>query len=251
MIASLMTILLILLLIVGKTRGLKAFVCFFLSYLLIIFDIIFMGFGFNAIILAIIVCLLAALIILFIINGINVKTTASFISVLAVLLITFILVYFIGKYANVQGFSFDSLEMIGAYSFDINYSMIDVIIGMYLISTIGTIIDTSISISSALHEINKNNIEINEKELFKSGMNVGKDILSTTINTLYFAFFGGFIGFFFLHQNASFNYIINYKAFAFEVMKLLFCFISSVLIIPITSFICAILLKRNSINMIK
>lgn len=245
MITKLMIILLILLLLVGRIRGLKAFICFFLNYLLVIFYIIFMGFGFNAIVLAIILCVLATIIILFILNGLNIKTLSSFLSVMSVLFITFIFVYIIGKTANIQGFSFDSLESIGSYSFDINYNMINVIIGMYLICTIGTIIDTSISVSSALNEINENNPQISERELFKSGMNVGRDILSTTINTLYFAFFGGFIGFFFLHQKASFSYIINYKEFAAEVIELLFCFISSILIIPVTSFICSKFLKKN------
>lgn len=245
MVNLLMLILFILLIVVGKSRGIKAFACFFLSYILVIFYIIFMGFGFNAIILAILLCILITLITLFLLNGINIKTIASFLSVLTIIIITFILIYVVGRYANIQGFSSDSLEMIGSYSFDINYNMTDVIIGMYLICTIGTVIDTSISISSALNEVKINNPKIKYKGLYKSGMKIGRDILSTTINTLYFAFFGGFIGFFFLHNRESISYIINYKAFAVEVIELLFCFISSILIIPITSYICAKLLTRK------
>ena len=248
MIITLMLILFLLLIFVGRIRGLKTFACFFLSYLLIIFYIVFMGFGFNAIILAMITCILATIIILFILNGYNKKTISSFISVICVLIITFIITYIIGKNANIQGFSNDSLEIIGSYSFDINYSMTNVIIGMYLICTIGTIIDTSISVSSSLNEVYENNPMIKQKELFESGMNVGRDILCTTINTLYFAFFGGFIGFFFLHQSASLSYIINYKEFAIEVIELLLCFITSILIIPITSYITSrILLKKDMI----
>ena len=95
--------------------------------------------------------------------------------------------FFIGKISNIQGFSSDSVETIGAFSYLINYDMTKVIIGMYLICVIGTIIDTSISVSSSMNEVLENNPKINEKELYKSGMNVGGDILSTTINTLFFA----------------------------------------------------------------
>ena len=246
MINILIIILLFLLLFVGKIRGLKAFICLFLNYFLVILYIFFIGLGFNAVILAIITCVLASIIILFILNGLNIKTISSFISVSFVLVITFFVIFFTSKYASINGFTYDSLETIGSYSFDINYNMTLVIIGMYLICTIGTIIDTSISVSSALNEVKINNPRLNEKELFNSGMNIGKDILSTTINTLYFVVLGSFIGFFFFHESASFSYIINYKAFAIEVIELLLCFISSILIIPITSFVSAKLLNKNT-----
>ena len=113
------------------------------------------------------------------------------------------------------------------------------IIGMFILCIIGTIIDTSISISSALYEVKENNKKISKNELFKSGMNIGKDILATTINTLYFAFIGDFIAFFIWHYSSGIEYIINYKVFASDIIELLFCFIGSILIIPITSYICS------------
>ena len=245
MIRILSLILFLLLIIVGKTRGLKAFVCFYLNYFLILLYIILMGMRFNSVLLSVIICLISSSVTLFILNGINKKTISSFISVSIILIITLILVTFVVNFANIQGFSYESLENIGAYSLDINYNMKDVLIGIYLVTTIGTIIDTSISVSSALNEVYENNLNIREEELFVSGMNVGKDILSTTINTLFFAFIGGFIGFFFWHKGAGIEYIINYKVFAEEVMELLLCFISSILIIPVTSYITTKLLKKD------
>ena len=193
MIYILSLVLFILLLIIGKMRGFKTFICFYLSYFLIITYIIFMGIGFNAIVLSLITAVLASLISLFLLNGYNIKTKSSFISIIVVLIFMFIVIFLIGKNSNIQGFAYESIEEIGVFDFDINYNMTNVIIGMYIVCTIGTIIDTSISISSALNEIYENNKKINQKELFLSGMNVGKDILATTINTLYFAFIGGFI----------------------------------------------------------
>ena len=245
MIRILSLILFFLLIIVGKTRGLKAFVCFYLNYFLILLYIILMGMRFNSVLLSVIICLISSSVTLFILNGINKKTISSFISVSIILIITLILVTFVVNFANIQGFSYESLENIGAYSLDINYNMKDVLIGIYLVTTIGTIIDTSISVSSALNEVYENNLNIREEELFVSGMNVGKDILSTTINTLFFAFIGGFIGFFFWHKGAGIEYIINYKVFAEEVMELLLCFISSILIIPVTSYVTTKVLKKD------
>ena len=221
MILVLSIVLFLLLLFVAKLRGLKTFICFYLNYFLIILYIIFMGIGFNAIILSLITCVLSALISLFLLNGNNIKTKISFKSVLLVLLFMFIIIFLIGKQANIQGFSYESIEEIGVFDFNINYNMTDVIIGMFILCIIGTIIDTSISISSALYEVKENNKKISKNELFKSGMNIGKDILATTINTLYFAFIGGFIAFFIWHYSSGIEYIINYKVFASDIIELL------------------------------
>lgn len=249
MIKILSIILFILLLIVSGKQGLKTFICFYMSYFLILLYIILMGYGFNAIIMSLITCILSSIISLFLLNGNNIKTKSSFISVNIVLIIVFLIIFLIGKHANIQGFSYESIESIGIFSFDINYDMTDVIIGMYLVGTIGTITDTSISISTALNEIYINNKKLSREELFKSGMNIGRDILSTTINTLYFALIASFIAFFVWHRTESIEYIINYKVFVQDIIELLMCFIASILIIPITSYICSKkLVNENVLN---
>jgi len=245
MITTLSVILFILLLIIGKSRGVKTFITFYLSVFLILMYLILMKIGFNPIILSLFICILATISTLFIINGINVKTTTSFISIMFVLIIIFILIAFISVNANIQGFAMESIETIGGYSYDINTNMIDVLIGMYLLSIIGTVIDTSISISSAIYEVLENNPNLNSSELYTSGMNVGKDILATTINTLYFAVLSTFIGFFLWHRGASFEFVINYKSFVQEVVQLLIAFIGSIAIIPITAYIASKRFKRN------
>ncbi len=237
MIFILSLILFLLLIIVGRSRGFKTFLIFYLSLFLIMIYLFMISAGFNAIIHAVIICILVSSLTLFGLNGINVKTKSSFKSIMLVLLFIFLVTFFIGKNANIQGFSAESLESIGGYSFDLNYDMTNVFIGMYLVTVIGTIIDTSISISSALNEVHINNKHLNKHELYKSGMNVGKDIMATTINTLYFAIVAEFIGFFMWHYGSSFSFLLNYKSFAQEIIKLLLCFIASILVIPITSFI--------------
>ena len=241
----LLIILFILLLLVGKKRGIKTFITFVSSMLLIILYIILMSVGLNAIILAFIICILASITSIFFLNGNSLKTKSAFISILIVLFIIFILIYITSKKAVIGDFGIESLESIGAFNFDINYNMNDVIIGMYLVSIIGTIIDTSMSVSSAMNEVLENNKTISKEELYKSGMNIGGDILSTTINTLYFALISTFIGFFMWHRGSSIEFVLNYKLFAKEVIQLLIAFIGSILIIPITSYISSIILKNG------
>ena len=50
--------------------------------------------------------------------------------------------------------------------------------------------DVAMSISSTIQEIHDRNPEISKKELFKSGIHVGKDMMGTMSNTLILAFTG-------------------------------------------------------------
>ncbi|MBQ6568786.1 MAG: YibE/F family protein [Clostridia bacterium] len=243
------SVLFLLLLAVGGSRGVKTFFTFFGSLVLIVAYVLLMSFGINAILLAVITCVLAAFLSLYVLNGYNPKTKSSFISVMTVLALVFVLIYSIGKTANIHGYSMESVDSIGGFTFDINYSMANVLIGMYLVCIVGTVIDTSISVSSAMNEVLENNPDIKDKELFKSGMNVGGDILSTTINTLFFTLVGTFIGFFMWHSGASAEFIINYKVFVCDLIQLLISFIGSILIIPITAHVASrILLNQKPVD---
>ena len=141
MITLLSIILFTLLILVGKSRGLKTFGILYLNLFLILVYLFLISIGLNAIIHAIIICIIVTATTLFGLNEVNVKTKSSFKAIMIILVIIFLLTFFIGKRANIQGFSAESLEAIGGYSFDINYDMTNVLIGMFLITVIGTIID--------------------------------------------------------------------------------------------------------------
>lgn len=236
MINILLFIILFLLMLISKKKGLKTFICFIFNFLLIIGFIYLAYLGINSFFLSFVLTIFASATSLFILNGIDKKTKGSFISVMIIAFIMFFLIFFIGNYANIGGFTSESRELIGTYSLFINYSMNDLIISVILIASIGTIIDTSISISSAVNEIYENNKKLKRNELYSSGINIGKDIISTTINTLYFASIGAFMIFIFWNYDLSFLEVINHKMFAQDLFEILICFIGSILIIPITSY---------------
>lgn len=235
----------VLLIIVGRKRGLKTFACFFLNYFLILAYILLMAWGLDAIVMSLLTCVASAALTLFVINGRSRKTTAAFLSVLAVLAVMFGLVAAVGLHGNIQGFSYETIEDIDFFSFEIGYSMTHLIIGMIAVCTIGTVTDTAMSVSTALNEVWENNRGLGERELFRSGMNVGRDILSTTVNTLFFAFFAGAVGLFFRRSNDSLSFLLNYKLLAQEIIELLLCCSGSVLVIPVSSFVTAKILTSE------
>ena len=72
----------------------------------------------------------------------------------------------------------------------IHVSSFQIMTVVVLLGLLGAIIDTALSVSSAVFQIYASNPSLAEKELRKSGNNIGRDILGTTVNTLFFAGIG-------------------------------------------------------------
>ena len=81
-------------------------------------------------------------------------------------------------------------------------------------------------------------------------MNIGKDILCTTNNTLMFAFLGEFMTLliWFYKGDYSFLEIVNAKTFVSEMIKILFSAVGSIIVIPITAYITTETLKKDDKN---
>ena len=239
MIKLLSLILLILLLIIGKERGLKTFITIYINLALIFLLVIIVGWGFNPIIPTIFICIIIALIILFFLNGYNKKTLSSFIAVSIIIVIFIAITLLVSNRIYIQGYTEETIEAIGYVVYDTGINMLNLSTCVIIIGLIGNIIDTSIAISSSLYEVHINNPKLTKKELFISGMNIGKDILGTTTNTLFFAYLGGYMTLllFISDHKYSFSSIINAKVFATEFTRIVLSGIASFLIIPLTSFI--------------
>lgn len=237
MIFTLAVILFILLLWIGKGRGVKTFLSLCFNFMIFAVMILCMNFGMNPLVVTLLGCIGITAVTLFFLNDINMKTKTAFISVLItlLLLITFILI--LSNKSKIQGFTNEDADEISIFSLNIHLNMIDVIISVIIMGLIGSIIDIAISISSALHEIFLNNKDLSKNELFKSGMNIGRDIIGTMTNTLFFAFIAGFMGFFIWHFNTNMENVINSKALCSQLIRIFCSGIGTIIIIPISSFV--------------
>jgi len=80
------------------------------------------------------------------------------------------------------------------------------------LGAIGALIDTAISISSAIFEAAKEHVNVSFKKIYDIGMEVGKDVLGSMINTLLFAYLASALPFLILisiGQNESITALIS------------------------------------------
>ena len=246
----LIILLFLLMIYIDIKRGIKLFLSVVFNFIILMIIFYLIAVGLNPIICSLIGCFIISYIILYYVNERNVKTESSLKSVIIVLIILSFLILFVTKISRIAGFGYESYEEINMFSYDVKIDFTNIAISMILISLIGATVDSSIAISSALYEVYDNNKNLSKKDLFLSGMNIGKDILCTTNNTLMFAFLGEFMTLliWFYKGDYSVLEIVNAKTFVSEMIKILFSAVGCIIVIPITAYITTESLKKNSNN---
>ena len=116
-----------------------------------------------------------------------------------------------------------------------------------IISALGAVMDVAMSISSALEEVHQADPSLDSKQLFKSGMNIGRDMVGTMTNTLILAFLGsGLIMTIYLFSLGLRFYQLFPSAYvSIELISGIASSIGMILAIPLTALISSALLTRE------
>ncbi|MFE6167476.1 YibE/F family protein [Viridibacillus arvi] len=241
-------ILFILMVLIGGKKGVRSFLSLFLNIGVLFVAIFFMTNPDNSpIIITFIACTLISWISLFYINEKNSKTITAFISTMITIVILLLFIVIVTEKSKIQGFGEESTEELSMFSLYIGVNFAQIGASVIIMSTIGAILDVAISIASSMHEIYHHNPIISRKKLFTSGLNIGKDILGTDTNTLFFAFFGGYLGLLIWFKDLSYSIgeIVNSKVFSTEIITIFCAGMGIALIIPITASVNAYYLLKT------
>ena len=100
------------------------------------------------------------------------------------------------------------------------------------------------SIASTIAEIHDANPEFDAKRLFKSGINVGKDMMGTMSNTLILAFAGGSINILIITYAYNMSYLEYFNKYdiGIELLRGM----GVILTVPFVSIIASILMKKRA-----
>ncbi|MFC4402460.1 YibE/F family protein [Gracilibacillus xinjiangensis] len=244
-------ILFILMALVGGKKGIKSFIALFLNFIIIIVTVLIMNDpNANPVLLTLVACVFISAISLFYINDINNKTALAFAATIVTTVFLLLFILIITEKSMIQGFSEEESDSLTIFSVHIGIDFVKVAASVIIMSTIGAIVDTAISITSPMREIHQQNPGITRKDLFMSGIRIGRDILNTSSNTLFFAFFGGYLGLliWFKDLDYSLGEIINSKVFNDEMITILTAGMGVAIVIPVASAITAhhlVLIKKK------
>ncbi|WIF94824.1 YibE/F family protein [Caminicella sporogenes] len=238
----------LILLFIGKFKGLKTLITLIIT-MISIFKILLplMLKGYNPIILTVLISTFITVISIFIISGIGRKSISAILGTISGVVIAGILAFIIGGRVKLTGLSAEEAAMLLYIPQNVKFNFQYLLFSGILLGALGAVMDVSMSIASSIEEINKINRNMTVKELFLSGMNIGKDIMGTMANTLILAYTGSSIPLIllFMAYDTSLLKIINLDIVATEIIRSLSGSIGLISTIPITAITAAFLMKKN------
>ena len=103
------------------------------------------------------------------------------------------------------------------------------------------------SIASTIQELHDRNPQLSARELFVSGIRVGRDMMGTMTNTLIFAYVGGSLSTLVVNYayDLSCRQVMNSYVLGIEIMQGLSGSLGVVLTVPVTAAIAAFLTGRK------
>ncbi|WP_051428148.1 YibE/F family protein [Bacillus sp. J33] len=229
------------LLIVGKKQG-------FFSILSLAFNAILLSYALdvyleNPEISLVLICGVAVILFtvtsLLLVNGFNEKTYAAIISTLLGTFISLLVTYLVIWVTSGKGLRYEEIQFITR-----PYQMV-FLAGLF-IGSLGAVMDVAITMSSSIFSLYEKNQSIPVKALKRSGLEIGKDIMGTMTNILFFAYISGSIPMLILYiKNASplgFSLTMN---LSLELARALAGGIGIVLTIPIGLYISIFFVNRK------
>lgn len=224
----------------GKIKGLKSVFALGFSLINIIYLFIPMIIrGVDPIIASVIVVIISTVVTLISLNGWSKKSIIAGISCIICTVIAGLIAFTIGDISNVSSFNTLETEDLVYIATNTKLKIHNLFFAGILIASVGAIMDTTMSIASSVSEIKAINPNIKEKQLYKSAMNIGMDIMGTMTDTLILAFTGSSINTLIILYMYKVQYLhmINKDILVVEVIQGLSVSIAVTLSIPITAFI--------------
>lgn len=179
-------------------------------------------------------------------HGINRKTTASVLGTLISLIITGILATIFVGAAKFTGFASDEANFLQAARPDV-INMQGLLLAGILIGTLGILDDITISQAAIVQQLKETSPKLKFYQLFTKTMDVGRDHIASTVNTLVLVYTGAALPLLllFLDNPQPIATVINYEIIAEEIARILLASIGLILAVPITTAIAAALIKQE------
>lgn len=233
-------IFLLLMCIIGGKNGVKAvagLVFTMVSIVYIFMPLIYRGASpFWAAVLIVIVTTAATM---YLIGGMTKKTVSAILGTVLGVLCSGLSAYLFGIAAGIGGNNVSNIETLLFVGQNTKIQINGLLFAGILISSLGAVMDVAMSVSSTIHEIHEKNPSLGRKELFKSGMNVGKDMMGTMSNTLILAFTGGSLSTLVVNYayDISYRQLVNGYYMGIEIMQGIAGSIGIILTVPFVSMV--------------
>jgi len=239
---SLFLIFLVLSIAVAGKRGVTSFIGMAVTFF-IIFSLVLpkISTGSNPILVIFIFSLLTIPITFYLSHGLNKKTTVAVVGTFISLLITVVLSVIYVHSAKLTGYTTDEAAFLQIMKGGV-MNMRGILLAGIIIGFLGVLDDITISQSAVVFQLKSANKKIGFSELFTRSMDIGRDHISSMINTLVLVYAGASLPLLLLFEDSSktFGEVVNYEIISSEIIRTLLGSIGLIIAVPITTVIAAL-----------
>ena len=240
----------VMLLLFGRGVGLRAVFVIGTSLVILYYGFVgqVLAGNVNVLLLTFIVALLISAITLFSVSGREPKTWAAFIGTMGGVAAAGALAAAAVKLMHLTGLSSEEAMILKATVLK-HVDFQGILFAGVVLGALGAVMDVAISIAAAQQEVSRNCPHLSRRELFGSGMAVGRDVMATDANTLILAYAGSSLPLVLLiasQPDLSMLRIFNLDLLVTEFVRALVGSVGLVLSIPLTAAAGAVLLSAHN-----
>ena len=219
------------------------FVCLFAILIPLLYK------GAPMVLTTLLVCAYIALVSFTVLGGVHRKTISAFLGTVAGTVLAMLFGLAVQSLAKIDGYRIEEAEALLTLKYQ-GYTTIGLhglLVSGIIVSALGAVMDVAMSISSALEEVHAANPALKQQDLFKSGMNIGRDMVGTMTNTLILAFLGcEFTLMLFIYaRQMTFYRLFSTPFVSLEIISGLASSLGMILAIPFTALISSSLITQK------
>ena len=236
------------LVIIGGWQGLRALLGLIFTFVSIVWLLLpLMLKGWSPVPLTIALVGVTSTVGFYLLGGWQPKTVGSILGCLCGVAAAALLGQLAIELVHVSAYQMDEAEGLILARGDTGLKLSGLLLSGILIAAEGAVMDTSMSVASAMAELKEKRPDISAMELFRSGMRIGRDTTGTMANTLVMAFAGSSLNMMVLiySYQVSFNQLMNTDFVAVEVVRAAAGSMGIILTVPCVAAITAWLLHRT------
>ncbi|WP_406171375.1 YibE/F family protein [Streptomyces sp. NBC_00996] len=232
--------------VVGRMRGVMALIALAISFLILNFFILpAILHGSDPLIVAVVGASAIMLIALYMCHGLSARTSVAVIgTLLSLVLIGVLGSVFIG-WAALTGNTDDNTGLIhGLYP---SIDMSGLLLAGVIIGSLGVLDDVTVTQTSAVWELHEANPTMGWRGLYRAGIRIGRDHIASVVNTLVLAYAGAALPLLLLFSIAqsSVGAVANSELVAEEIVRTLIGSIGLVASVPVTTALAALVVSAD------
>jgi uncharacterized membrane protein len=227
---------------IGGSRGARSVLGIIFTFSSIIFLFIPMLYrGYSPAFASVGVVMVTLCVTLVLLGGFTTKTFSAVLGTMSGVVISVLFLIAALKITHLSGFSTNEADMLIQIAGKTHMKVGELLFAAILISSLGAIMDIAISVAASVQEVYVNNSSLGLKELFRSGINVGRDMMGTMANTLIIAFTGTSLNILVLlySWNVTYYQLINNNMIGIYIIQAVSGSIAVIVSVPFVSFFSA------------